>query len=54
MSGNSRQENENTPDLYRVTGWTPMEISLVDIPADASVGIGRKPEERILPSQPKI
>ena len=29
------------PDEYRVTSWTPMEISLVDIPADATVGVGR-------------
>jgi len=35
-SGEGRQ-----PDEYRVTRWTPHEISLVDIPADASVGIGR-------------
>lgn len=28
-------------DEYRVTDWTPFEISLVDIPADASVGLGR-------------
>lgn len=29
------------PDEYRVTRWTPHEVSLVDIPADATVGIGR-------------
>ena len=29
------------PDEYRVTSWTPYEISLVDIPADATVGLGR-------------
>lgn len=28
-------------DEYRVTSWTPFEVSPVDIPADASVGIGR-------------
>ena len=39
------EENKEMPDTYRVTSWTPMEISLVDIPADASVGIGRKQEE---------
>lgn len=33
-----------SPDEYRVTSWTPMEVSLVDIPADASVGIGRSQE----------
>lgn len=27
---------------YRVTKWTPFEISLVDIPADYSVGVGRQ------------
>lgn len=26
---------------YRVTNWTPFEISLVSVPADPSVGIGR-------------
>lgn len=34
----------NEPDEYRVTSWTPMEVSLVDIPADATVGIGRSAE----------
>ena len=30
-----------TPDTYRVTRWEPLEISLVAVPADATVGIGR-------------
>lgn len=57
------EEHKDKPDLYRVTSWTPMEISLVDIPADASVGIGRSaedeplaedaPEERSLDYQPQ-
>ena len=47
------EEPKDKPAIYRVIRWTPMEISLVDIPADASVGIGRKMEERILPSQPQ-
>lgn len=29
------------PDIYRVTNWTPYEVSLVSVPADHSVGIGR-------------
>ena len=33
--------NDNGIPEYRVTSWTPMEISLVDIPADYSVGVGR-------------
>ncbi len=35
------QENTDGPDEYRVTNWVPMEISLVDIPADHTVGVGR-------------
>lgn len=34
-------ERDGQP-VYRVTKWTPLEISLVSIPADDSVGIGRK------------
>lgn len=39
------QENKNSPNEYRVTSWTPMEITLCDIPADATVGIGRSIEQ---------
>ena len=42
-------EHKDKPDQYRVVSWTPMEISLVDIPADASVGIGRSAEESLNP-----
>lgn len=35
------RQNADGPDEYRVTSWTPMEISIVDLPADATVGIGR-------------
>jgi HK97 family phage prohead protease len=31
-------------DVWVITKWTPYEISLVSIPADASVGIGRSAE----------
>lgn len=34
------EANDET-DTYRVTDWEPFEISLVSVPADASVGIGR-------------
>lgn len=46
---------EGQPDEYRVTSWTPFEISIVDIPADATVGLGRSadPEaQRGDPAQP--
>ena len=32
---------EDGVETYRVTDWEPLEISLVAVPADASVGIGR-------------
>jgi HK97 family phage major capsid protein len=31
-------------DVYRVTKWQPLEISMVSIPADTSVGVGRAAE----------
>jgi len=34
----SQKENEDT---YRAISWEPYEISIVSIPADASVGVGR-------------
>ena len=33
---------------YRVTSWTPYEISIVSIPADATVGIGRAAESPLV------
>lgn len=36
-----RQGKEGEADEYRVTSWMPFEVSLVDIPADATVGLGR-------------
>lgn len=35
------KKNKDSPDEYRVTNWTPMEISFVDIPADYTVGVNR-------------
>lgn len=37
----TRSAGNGKADEYRVTNWTPFEISLVDIPADATVGLGR-------------
>lgn len=33
------------PDTYVVTDWEPLEISIVAVPADATVGVGRSAEE---------
>ena len=34
-------QQEGDKEVYRATDWQPHEISLVSVPADASVGIGR-------------
>lgn len=38
-----------TVDTYRVTDWEPLEISLVSVPADVTVGVGRSASD--IPSQ---
>lgn len=35
------EERENGTDVYTVTRWEPYEVSIVTIPADVTVGIGR-------------
>ncbi|MCB1955215.1 MAG: phage major capsid protein [Rhodocyclaceae bacterium] len=47
----TRAAGEGQADEYRVTSWTPFEISLVDIPADATVGLGRSAEHQ--PNTPR-
>ncbi len=48
------ETKENT-DTYRVTDWEPFEVSLVSVPADTSVGVGRSaaphPEQKDLTVQ---
>lgn len=34
-------ETTDEQDTYRITDWEPYEVSLVSVPADASVGVGR-------------
>lgn len=45
---------ESDSVTYRVTLWEPLEISIVSIPADASVGVGRSaeptPEPKVVPA----
>ena len=40
------KQAEGTPPEYRVTKWMPLEVSIVDVPADATVGIGRSLEQQ--------
>lgn len=37
-------ETNDDQDTYRVSDWEPFEVSLVSVPADASVGVGRSAE----------
>lgn len=39
-------ERDGSADLVRVTDWEPYEVSLVAIPADATVGVGRSDSEK--------
>lgn len=36
-------------DSFRVSSWTPMEVSVVSIPADRTVGVGRSAEDNLQP-----
>lgn len=48
------ETRKGAPDLVRVTDWEPYEISLVSVPADPTVGVGRSreiaPEETPTPT----
>lgn len=39
------EENADGLDTYRITDWEPLEISIVSIPADQTVGVGRAAED---------
>jgi len=45
------EERSGLADLVRVTDWEPHEISIVSVPADVSVGVGRSAEP--LPAEGK-
>ena len=38
--------------VYRISRWTPYEVSMVPIPADTSVGVGRSKESALEPKGP--
>ncbi len=40
-ASNAQRDAGDSDPVFRVTKWTPFEISIVSIPADASVGVGR-------------
>jgi len=39
-----QERRDDGPDVYMVTDWEPIEISIVTVPADATVGVGRSAE----------
>ena len=40
--------------VYRVTDWEPHEVSIVSVPADTTVGVGRSVEPATIPTPPKV
>lgn len=48
------REEKGKPSVYRATRWRPLEVSLVSIPADSSVGVGRDAPPPIPPELPRI
>jgi HK97 family phage major capsid protein len=51
------ESSKDGEDTYRVLKWTPLEVSLVSIPADTTVGVGRsqqqEPPPAVQPTAPK-
>lgn len=45
-------ESADGVETYRVTDWEPFEVSLVSVPADATVGVGRSAEPLEAPEAP--
>lgn len=48
-------ETRSDNDVYTITDWEPYEISIVSVPADSSVGVGRsaeKPQDEPAKTQP--
>ena len=48
------ESSKDGVETYRITDWEPYEISLVSVPADATVGVGRSAEPApTTPSKPE-
>lgn len=54
---NKMERSTTNKDEYLVRSWSPMEVSVVSIPADPSVGVGRSaaaPEPKVEPQIRKV
>jgi len=38
------EESNDSGEIFRVTDWEPLEVSMVSVPADNSIGVGRSEE----------
>jgi len=47
----NKTESDEKTEVVRVIGWSPMEVSIVSIPADSSVGVHRTQEPQIKPKE---
>lgn len=47
-------KQEGDQKTYRVTDWRPLEVSLVSVPADMGVGVGRQGSEDVIQGVPVI
>jgi HK97 family phage major capsid protein len=47
------KEEKGKPTVYRATRWRPLEVSLVSVPADMTVGVGRAGDLPPIPDEPK-
>lgn len=55
LAAKLEETRDEWQDVYRITEWEPYEISIVSVPADNSVGVGRaldKPQEEQRASKP--
>ncbi|MBT9168755.1 MAG: hypothetical protein DDT19_02103 [Syntrophomonadaceae bacterium] len=48
------EKTDEKPAIYRVVDWEPVEISLVSIPADISIGVGREFDTTVITREEKM
>lgn len=48
------EDSKATPPVYRVTDWEPFEVSIVAVPADPTVGVGRSADQAVAADAPTV